>query len=186
MDHSSKEGASRENKRTARQDILAGNGNGGDSISIDTQVSHLTFKEVQSRCSGEGVLHRAAIGLSISLSPGPLDRRAPATVQQAKLYARLISHPPDQAVERINLPDQVSLSEPTYRRIAGHFADCRKLLRHKSCSCPHACSNGSGLAAGMATPNNNDIIRRHARSLERSRIEHVSRETISLCRSERR
>ena len=102
MDHSSKEGASRENKRTARQDILAGNGNGGDSISIDTQVSHLTFKEVQSRCSGEGVLHRAAIGLSISLSPGPLDRRAPATVQQAKLYARLISHPPDQAVERIN------------------------------------------------------------------------------------
>ena len=63
------------------------------------------------------------IELAVGLGPRPSDRRSLAPVEQPELDSGLVGHPAHQAVERVDLPDQVALAQT--RR----WPDCRTSRR---------------------------------------------------------
>ncbi len=73
--------------------------------------------------AGNGVLHRPLIELAIGLRPGPPDRRPLAPVEQPELDPGLVGHAAHQSVERIDLPDEMTLAQSADRR------DCRTSRR---------------------------------------------------------
>src|SRR5208282_3354491 len=83
--------------------------------------------------------------------------RTLAAIEQAELNAGGVRYAAHEAVESVDLAYQVPLAEPANRRIAGHGADGRKPLGNRGYSRAHARGRGSGLTAGMAAPNDNQI-----------------------------
>ncbi len=61
------------------------------------------------------------------------------------------------AIESIDLPDQMSFAEPADRRVAGHHTDAIPAMGDQSDTCAKASGSRGGLGAGMASTNNHDI-----------------------------
>jgi hypothetical protein len=76
-------------------------------------------------------LHRLAVKPAVDLRPRALDGGALASVQQTKLDAGTVSHAAHHAVQGINFPDQVALSKPANRRVAGHGTNRLSPQGHK-------------------------------------------------------
>ena len=102
-------------------------------------------------------LHRRRIELAVGLGARPADRRTLAAVQHPKLDAAGIGDPAHQAVQRIDLADQMALAETADRGIAGHRADGRKAMGHQRGLRAHPRSRARGLAAGMAAADDDDV-----------------------------
>jgi hypothetical protein len=78
-------------------------------------------------------------------------------IEQTELDTGLVRNPAHQAVERIDLANQMTLAEPTNGRIARHFADGGRLVGDERGLGAHACSSSSSLATRVAAADNNDI-----------------------------
>ena len=114
----------------------------------------MTVRFVWSRISR---LHRGGIELAVGLGARAAHRRALAAVENAELDAAGIGDSAHQAVERVDLPDQMALAEPADRRIAGHGADRRESVRDQRGRGAHARGRGRGFAAGVAAADHDDI-----------------------------
>jgi hypothetical protein len=68
-------------------------------------------------------LHRQAIKFPVSLRTRPSDRWALTPIEHAKLNASLICDAAHKAIQCIDFPNEVTLAEASYRRIAGHDTD---------------------------------------------------------------
>ena len=110
-------------------------------------------------------LHGLAIELAVGLGAGAVHGRALGAVEQAELDAGRVGDPAHQAVERIDLADQMALAEPADGRIARHFADRREGVRDQRRARADARRGGGRLGAGMPAANDDDVIhflrRRH-------------------------
>lgn len=84
-------------------------------------------------------------------------RPDPAAVQHSELDATGIGDPPHQAVQGIDLANQMALAETADRGVAGHGADGREAVRHQGRLCPHPRSRARGFAAGMAAADDDDV-----------------------------
>ena len=85
------------------------------------------------------------------MRPRTLHRRPLGPVQQPELDACRVGGSPHDAVQRVDLADQMALPEPTDGWIARHLADGRETMgdecRSRSHSRRHSCRFGSGVAA---------------------------------------
>ena len=116
-----------------------------DDQVLDRGLDHLEIRRGADRC-----LHRLPVKLAVGLGAGALHRRAFAAVQHAELDAGGIGHLAHQAVEGVDLADQMPLAEPANGRIAGHLADRGEAVGDQRRARTHASRRGRRLAAGMA------------------------------------
>ena len=68
-----------------------------------------------------------------------------------------IGDPAHQAIQRIHLPDEVTLAQPADRRIAGHRADGGEAMGHQARSCADPSGRTGGLAARVASSDDDDV-----------------------------
>ena len=69
-----------------------------------------------------------------------------------------VSHPAHQAVEGVDLANQMPLAEPANGRIAGHFADGGEAVGDQRRARAHAGRRRSSLAAGMAAADHDHVV----------------------------
>ena len=62
-----------------------------------------------------------------------------------------------QAIERIDLADQMTLAESANRRIARHRSDGGKAMGHQGGTGAHPRRRTRGLAAGVATADDDNV-----------------------------
>ena len=98
------------------------------------------------------------VELAVGLGAGALHRRAFAPVQHAELDAGQVGDPTHQAVEGIDLADQMPLAEPANGRIAGHFADGSEAVGDQRRARAHAGGRSGSLAAGMAAADDDNVV----------------------------
>ena len=124
----------------------------GDQKIIDLALDHGEISRLANRA-----LHRGCVELPVGLGARSADRRTLAPIEHAELDSALVGDPTHQAVERIDLADQMALAEPADRRIAGHRADSREPMRDQCRARAQARRRGRSLAAGVPAADHNDI-----------------------------
>jgi len=102
-------------------------------------------------------LHRRGVELPVSLSAGTADGRALPAIEHAELDATGISHPTHQAIERVDLANQMTLAKTANGGIAGHCAYGRETVRNQGSYCAHPSGGGRGLTAGVTAANHDDV-----------------------------
>ena len=102
-------------------------------------------------------LHSGGVKPAIGLGARAAHRRTLAAIEHAKLDAAAVGDPAHQAVEGVDLADQMALPEPADGRIARHRADGRKSVGHQRRPGAHAGGGGRSLAAGVAAADDDDV-----------------------------
>ncbi len=125
--------------------------------SDEDQIVRLALDHAQIRRLEDRALHGGGVELAVGLGAGAAHRGALAAVQDAKLDAALVGDAAHQAVERVDLADQMALAEPADRRIAGHRADGREFVRHQRGFGAHPGRRSRGFAAGVAAADDDNV-----------------------------
>ena len=133
------------------------------------EVIHLAFDDRQIRRLPDRRLHRRCVKLAVGLGARAAHRRSLAAIEHAKLDAAGIRDAAHQAVERIDLANQMALAEPADGRIAGHRADGGEALGDQRRARAHPRRCGGRLAAGMAAADDNHIEAAIHRHLQKAR-----------------
>ena len=107
--------------------------------------------------------HGRAIELPIRLEARTLDRGALAAVEHAPVDRGPVGRARHQAVEDVELADQMTFADTADRRIARHLADVLGPEGDKSDARATARRGGGSLASGMAGTNDQDV--EHAEAL---------------------
>ena len=102
-------------------------------------------------------LHRRRIELAVGLGARTAHCRSLAAIEHAKLDAAGIGDAAHQAVERVDLADQMAFAEPADGGIAGHGADGGEAMGDQRRARAHARGGGRRLTAGMAAADDNHI-----------------------------
>ncbi len=158
MDKPTQERAGGEHHGT-RSDLLAlGRDNARNAAVLQDQVFGGGGADFQIGRRRQSRLHRAAIELAVGLGARAAHCRALALVQHAELDAGDIGHAAHDAIQRIDLADQMPLAHPANRRIAGHLADGFELVGQKQRACTHARGRRRRLAARMPPSDDNDVV----------------------------
>src|SRR5262249_25296215 len=146
----------RENDRSALDRAL-GRLDTADSIAGKAKTLDGSFDNLKPGLSANGRLHGGAIELAVGLGARTAHRRSLRPVEEAELDARRIGDPSHQPVKRIDLAHEMALAEATDGGVTRHFADRRKSVSDERGSGTEPGSRRRGFAAGMATPDNNDV-----------------------------
>ena len=144
----------------ARMRAAIGGDDAGDRALLDDQVLDRGLDHLEVRRGADRRLHGLAVKLAVGLGAGALHRRAFAPVQHAELDAGGVGDLAHQAVQRVDLADEMALAEPANGRIAGHLADRGKAVGDQRRARAHARRGGSSLAAGMAAADDDHVVRR--------------------------
>ncbi len=127
----------------------------------------------------------AAIQFPVGLEAGSLDRSALAAVEHASMDSGTVGSPGHQAVEDIQLPDQMAFAHSADRRIARHLTDIFSPESDQAHARPAARRGSCCLASGMTCTYDEDV--EHGQALSglgrfgKSSQTTVSRETF-ICR----
>ena len=121
------------------------------------QIVDLAFDHREIGRAPERLLHGGRIELSVRLGARTTHGRSLAAIEHAELDAAGIGDPAHQAIERIDLADQMALAETPDRGIAGHRANGRKSVGQQRRARAHARGRGRGFAAGMPATDDNHI-----------------------------
>jgi hypothetical protein len=103
------------------------------------------------------LLHCRSVELAIGLCARPAHRRPLAAIEQAKLDSGSVGDAAHQAIERVDLTNQVAFAQTADRWIARHRASAREALRNERRARAQARGRGRRLTAGMAATNHNHI-----------------------------
>ena len=87
-------------------------------FSIETKVSDFGLADFQVRLVGQDRLNGLKIEFAVGLCPGAADGRAFPTVEQTKLDAGTIDRTTHDAVQGVDLADQVSFTQSADGRVA--------------------------------------------------------------------
>ena len=105
---------------------------------------------------------RLFVELAVGLGSRAVHGRAARTIENAKLDAGDVDGLAHQAVQGVNLADQLALAYAAYRWVARHDADGVDFVRDEERSGAHPCRGGTGLAARMPTTDYDDIVGRRS------------------------
>ena len=131
--------------------------NAGDPAVRDDQLIRLAFDHAEIGGLADRGLHRGGVKLAVGLGARSADGRTLAAVQHPELDAAGIGDPAHQAVQGVDLADQMTLAETADGGIAGHRADGRKAVGHQRGLRAHPRSRARGLAAGVAAADDDDV-----------------------------
>ena len=98
----------------------------GDAALLHGQSFDRALDDLEIGRRGDRRLHRRAIELAVGLSARAAHGRAFGAIEQPKLDSGGVGDAAHEAVERIDLADELPLAQPADRRIAGHGADRRR------------------------------------------------------------
>ncbi len=107
---------------------------------------------------GEQVLHRRPIEFAVGLGAGPAHGRALGQVEGAELDAGPVDGPAHDAVQGVDLADQVALAQTADGRIARHLADRLDPMGQKQGAGAQARGRRRGFTAGMAAAHYDHVI----------------------------
>jgi len=102
-------------------------------------ADHLTLAEVEILDQFKLSPHPTPVERSVSLGSRSLDCRPAAPIQHSILNAGGVNDPSHQSAERIYLPDEMALGNPSNGRVAGHLSDQIEIEGNDSCSRADAC-----------------------------------------------
>ena len=98
-----------------------------------------------------------AIEFAICLRPRPAYRRPFGAVEHTELDTASIGRPAHHAIQRIDLPDQMSLSQTANGGIARHLTDGDELVGDQGRPGPEPGRGCSCLGAGMSTADDDHV-----------------------------
>jgi hypothetical protein len=135
----------------------------GRSDAVDNTVAMkqgrgVGLTDIEIRFTFANPLHAKLVGLLVALRARRPHARALLGVEHPKLQARKVRRPTHFAAQRINLPDQMTLRQPTDGRIAGHLPDGIAVNGQQEGLASHAGRSQSGLNARMTGPDDDHII----------------------------
>ncbi len=128
-----------------------------DATIDDRQIVDLPLDHRETGSLPDGLLHRGRIECPIGLGPRSAHRRTLAAVEHTKLDAAPVRDAAHEPVERIDLADQVALSEPADRRIAGHGTDGREAMGDQRGRRAHSRSGSRRFASGVPATDDDDV-----------------------------
>jgi len=123
----------------------------------DNQIFHAAFDHSEVCGFANSPLHSLAIKFAIRLGPRTVDSRTLGPVQEAKLNASLIRHLAHEAVERIDLADQMALAQAADGRVARHLSNGVGAVGNERRKCANARTGSGRLAAGMPAAHDDDV-----------------------------
>ena len=129
----------------------------GDPAIGDDQFVRLAFDNAEIDGFADRRLHGRGIQFPIGLGPWPAHGRPLAAVEHPELDATGIRHPAHQAVEGVDLADQMTLAETADGGVAGHRADGGKAVGHQRRLRAHTGGRSGGFTAGVAATNHDDV-----------------------------
>jgi hypothetical protein len=83
----------------------------------------------------------------------------------------LINRPTHKAVERVNLPDEMALSQATNRRVARHFTHTRPLMCDQRNRRANARGGRGGFRTGMTAAHNDHVEGQRSRKTVLAAVE---------------
>jgi hypothetical protein len=140
MNEASKESPSREDNSPGAKLPSVQKPEATDPPLIQEQIVRLALDHREALGFSDRRLHRCCIELPIGLGPWSSDCRTLAAIENPKLNSPQIGHPTHQAIERINLTNEVPLAQPPNGRVARHRPDGRRPMSHEGDLSSHASS----------------------------------------------
>ncbi|MBB4016907.1 hypothetical protein GGR16_001936 [Chelatococcus caeni] len=131
MDEAPQERSRGQHDGACLQDIAGRHDHGGDAVAVKQEIVRFSFDDDKILGRANLGLHRLGIELAICLGTRTTHGRALAAVEHAELDATGIRHPPHETVEGVHLAHEMTLAQPTDRRIARHGTDGVEAMRHQ-------------------------------------------------------
>ena len=156
MDQPAQERAGRQHDSAGRNHAPIGQPDTRDAL-LDNEIVDLRFDHGQIRGLADRLLHRRRIELAVGLGARTAHRRPLAAIEHPKLDAAGIGDAAHEAVERIDLADQVTFAEPADGGIAGHGADSGEAMGDQRRARAHAGGGSRRLTAGVAASDNDHV-----------------------------
>src|SRR5579859_4038483 len=114
------ESARREHDRPCGDPVAIGEDHAGDLTLGEEEFDDFACADAQRVVCGEAALNRGAEKSAVSLHARPMDGRALARIEHAIVDCGIVAGGGDQALEHVDLADEVALADPADRRIARH------------------------------------------------------------------
>ncbi len=159
------EGAGAQHHRRSLEPGTVGKLEPAHHAALEHKRRGLALDQLKAGLRLDRVLDRCLEQRSVSLNPRPPDRAALRAIEHPVMDRRGVCRARDQPVEGIDLAHQVPLAEATDRRVAAHSPDCVEIEADEADARIHPRSHGGRLAAGMAAPDDEEIVRAHAAPL---------------------
>lgn len=123
---------------------------------VDEQLLDGALNELNARIRSQHRLRRHPVNVAVGLRTGPAHRRPLAFIEHPKMDTGLVDQLAHQAVERVDLADEMALTNASNGRIARHLANgVQPLADEQSArSAPRCC--GHRLSARMTAANHNN------------------------------
>jgi hypothetical protein len=162
VDFTAKKGARRNDHRPGPDGISLSEKNTLRPAVFHDQTRDGSLHEVEPRLPFEKCPHGTPIETAITLCARRPDRRPFRPVEHSELNhgpVRRATHHPAQGID---FTDHRALGNPADRGIAGHLANRLEILRHQQGAGTEACSRVRCLSPGVATSDDDHIVRLHA------------------------
>src|SRR5262249_32412901 len=106
----------------------------------------------------DDALHFLLVGFFIGLGAGAVHRGAFAAIEQAELNSGGVDGLAHRAPEGVDFANDLAFGDAADGRIAAHLGDGVAVRGEKRGAGAHACGGESGLATGMASADDENVI----------------------------
>ena len=158
MDQPAQKSARREDDRAGLQGLAIRQTESRDPMRLDPQRVDQPLTNVKTGGRKHLGLHGTRVKRPIDLGARASCCRPSRAVQQAELQTREIGHPPDQAVERVDLAHKLALAKTTDRGVARQHADIADVFGQEQRARPAPRRCRRRLAAGVPGADHDHII----------------------------
>ena len=125
---------------------------------IHQNVGNGLAPDLEVRLLGQEILNGRAIELAIGLGTGPPHGRPFGEIERPELDPRTIDRPTHDAVQGIDLANQVALAQAADRGVARHLTDRFDPVGQQQGPGAQARSRRCRFTAGVAATDNDDVI----------------------------
>jgi hypothetical protein len=157
MDQATQKSAGRKHDRARLEDAAIGQNHGRDLPIGYRQSGHLSLDEREVADRPQFTLHGASVELPVGLRSRATNGGSLSPVEKTKLDTGLVRHPAHDAVEGVDLSDQMALAEAADGWIARHGSDRVQPLGHKRDLGAEARGGGRSLRAGVTAADHDHV-----------------------------
>ena len=156
----------RQNDRRCPQHCPVIKHNTRDSSRLECQRRNAGSDDIEIRRHGQHLADGRCIACTVGLDARPLYCRPLRPVEHPVMDRRRIRRAPDQAVERIDLADEMTLAQPANRRVTRHRPNHRRVEADQSRPRATTRRRRRRFGPGMPAANNDHVIG-HGRPIQR-------------------
>mmetsp|Transcript_50405 Transcript_50405/g.151816 ORF Transcript_50405/g.151816 Transcript_50405/m.151816 type:complete len:202 (+) Transcript_50405:2119-2724(+) len=124
---------------------------------VEKQILHPALHDAQILLRPQQSLHRLLVQIPVHLPPRPSHGRSLPPIQYSKVYPGAIGRLANDAPQRVDLPDEVSLSDAADGRVAAQFSDRVGALGDEGRAGAGTCGRGRGVATRVSAPDDNHV-----------------------------